>query len=70
MNNNDIIEKMNEILKKQNILSDLNRIDKDLRKCGEALGDNIVDPTPEEVEKINSLVDEWKSKIAEYIGLN
>jgi len=33
------------------------------------LGDNINDPTQEEVEKINSLVDEWKLKTNEYIRL-
>ncbi len=69
MNNNAVIDRMNEILKKQNILSDLNRIDKDLRNCGEALGNNINDPTQEEVEKINFLVNEWKSKTGEYISL-
>lgn len=69
MNNSDVINRMNKILKKQNILAELNRIDKDLRKCGETLGDNINDPTQEEVEKINSLVDEWKLKTNEYIRL-
>jgi len=69
MNKSDVINRMNRILKKQNILTELNRIDKDLRKCGEALGDNINDPTQEEVERINSLVDEWKLKTNEYIRL-
>jgi len=69
MNNNDVIVRMNKILEKQNILNELNRLDKDLRKCGEALGDNIDDTTQDEVEKINSLVDEWKLKADEYISL-
>lgn len=62
--------KVDQILAKDKILKDINRIHAELRKLSQKLGDTTQEENKEITEIVNKLVEEWKIKTHEYLIIN
>jgi hypothetical protein len=70
MDYQEMAKKVEQILAKDNILKELNRIDSKLRQLNQKSGENAekgIEPTSEENDCINKLVEEWKLKTVQYL---